>query len=278
MAHQFNEQNLRRTNMRKISCAIQNLLMAGMAVCGFTANAALIDIGDHLSVSGTIAGQDQGANNIGYVSYGGGAAENCYAGAFALSVHNTTQGTSFGIGTFCTDVGITWKNTDNYTAYSFGGQTGVNPQWSALPQSIQNASWLYNTFYVGHSLNADQDAGMQLAIWKVLYDTASPDGLIANTGFLTGKLHAWGFGATAMADALAYVNAINAARNGGTFTLYADTWLKPDDLNSQGLIWNADTPGANLTVPEPTTVIAGSLMLVPLAASALRIVRRKRLS
>ena len=242
---------------------------------GANANAALIDVGDHLTVSGTISSQDQGSANIGYVQYGGGQAENCYAGAFALGVHNLSQNTYFTIGTFCTDVGVNWKNTDNYTAYSFGGQTGINPNWSASPQAIQNASWLYNTYFVGHALDASHDAGMQLAIWKVLYDTSSA-GTLLSTDFSSGKFKAWSFGSAAMADALTYINAVNSARSGGTFITYTDTWLKPDDNNSQGLIWNADTPGALVSTPEPTTIIAGSVLLLPFAGSILRILRRNR--
>jgi hypothetical protein len=263
---------------------LKALIAVGIAAGTVSVQAALIDVGNSLTISGTIAAQDQGANNIGYVSYGGGTAEHVYAGAFDVTVVNHSQANNtFTIGTFCTDVNVNWKPTDNYTAVTFAGQTGIEPAWSAVPQAIQNASWLYNTFFVGQNLNANQDAGMQLAIWKVLYDTGA-NGTIGNTasafsGANSGKFNAAGFGSLAMNWANTYVADVINARSGG-FAVYTDTWLKPDDGNSQGLIWNADTPGpfGPTPVPETTTMIAGALLLLPMGASALRILRRKNVS
>lgn len=247
---------------------------ATMTLWGAGAYAALtINVGDSLTISGGIA---SGKNTTGYVNNGAGGStyEHVYSGAFSVSVNNTTTGGSGSILTFCTDVGVNWTSPNSYTAVQFGGQTGVNPAWSAVPQAIENASFIYNTYFANGSpingLTADQYSGLQLAIWKVLYDTTS-GGTIVNTAFDTGNLMANGFGTTAMADALTYVNDVNTARNNSTFIVYSDTWLKPDYNNTQGLIYNNTTP-----VPEPTTLIAGALLLLPFGASTLRFVRKNR--
>lgn len=255
------------------------LVVAGVAAGAMTARASLINDGDSLTISGTIATQDQKAGNIGYVKYDGNTV-NCFAGAFSLTVVNNSQGgNTFSIGSFCTDVGVDWKNNDTYTAQTFDGATGISPAWSADPQSIQNAAWLYNTYFVGQTTTAAQDAGLQLAIWKVLYDTTA-GGIIAYNGlstiFSTGTLTAWGFSSSAMLDAENYVAAVDSARNGNSFTVYDNTLLKPDDNRSQELLYAPPTPNGNtVPVPEPTTVISGILLALPLGVSAFRILRRK---
>jgi hypothetical protein len=256
------------------------LVLASLAAGATGAKASLINDGDSLTISGTIAAQDQTAGDIGYVRYGGNTV-NCFAGAFALTVVNNSQGgNTFTIGSFCTDVGVDWKNKDNYTAQNFNGATGISPLWSQDPQSIENAAWLYNTYFVGQSTTAAQDAGIQLAIWKVLYDTSASGTIAYNTLgtlFSTGSLNAWGFSASAMLDAENDVAALDAARNGGTFTTYLDTLLKPNDNNSQELLYSPSTAGNNTApVPEPTTILSGVMLALPLGVSAFRILRKKR--
>jgi hypothetical protein len=199
--------------------------------------------------------------------------------------------------TFCTDVGVDWNNTGNtpYTAKVFAGATGVpasgNPTWSAIPEAIQNAAWIYQNYYVAQyqsvlagantSAGESQAAGIQLAIWKVLYDTTMPSGKLdnaslgsasANSGnyFDAGVLTASGFaGGLNVADTI--LAALETARTAGNeasiFSPYTETWLSPNNNNSQGLI---------APVPEPTTLIAGAMLLLPFGASTLRTLRRSR--
>ena len=266
--------------MKHTNHLTSTLVLASLAAGTMAAHASLINDGDSLTISGTIAAQDQTAGDIGYVRYGS-TTVNCFAGAFALTVVNNSQGgNTFTIGSFCTDVGVDWKNKDNYTAQSFNGATGISPVWSQDPQSIENAAWLYNTYFVGQTTSAAQDAGIQLAIWKVLYDTTAA-GTIAysslNTLFSTGSINAWGFSSSAMLDAETYVAALDAARNGGSFTTYMDTLLKPNDNQSQELLYNPGNGGTNTApVPEPTTILSGILLALPLAVSAFRILRKKK--
>ncbi len=77
-----------------------------------------------------------------------------------------------------------------------------------------------------------------------------------------------------MTDAQNILAALNNARNTGTdFSVYQDQWLKPIALNgstanTQGLLYEP--------TPEPTTLIAGALLLLPFGASTLRVLLRKR--
>jgi len=249
------------------------MIAAGLVV---GAQAALnIGIGDHMTLTGTVIG----GTPTGTVTYKNNSnqdiSENCYAGIFGLNANDTSSHTSGTIYTFCTDVGVNWTSGSAYTAVQFAGQTGVNPTWANTPASIQNASFLYNNYFIPNAAAFEADgnlgAGMQLAIWKLLYDTKA-DGTVGTLDNINGSFRATGFG-SGVAQANILLNYVNTARGNGTFVQYIDTWLKPDLGNSQGMIYNALTP-----VPEPTTMIAGALLLVPFGASTLRTFRRNRAS
>jgi hypothetical protein len=258
--------------------ANQYVLTAGLAVAvvwATDARAALINVGDNLTIHGGLNGSldETGQVNNGR---GGTSYQSVSAGLFSVQVVNLSQANNtFTIGTFCTDVGVSWNSAaTRYTAVAFAGADGVSPAWSVVPQAIQNVSYIYNQYYLpaaaNNSLTADQAAGMQLAIWEVLYDTGS-QGTISSS-LSSGNFRARNFDTGTMTDAAAYVADVNAARTGGwNFTQYTDTWLDPVNNCSQGLIWNNTTP-----VPEPTTLIAGALLFLPFGASTLRFVRKNR--
>jgi len=257
----------------KSSVAVLTAL--ALAASAASASAAIINVGDSLSVSGTISG----GQDTGWVSGNAGASyEDVYAGTFNLAVQDLTQqgSASFTLLTFCTDVGANWTTPNYYKATTFASVDGVAPPWNNPLPAIQNAAWLYNQEFVGQAnLNADETAGVQLAIWKVLSDTA-PGGQVSS-GFSSGTLRAEYFSSAAMTDAENDISALNAARTGGSFTVYNQTWLQPTDsvgnpiLTTQGLL-------APAAVPEPTaTLAAACLLALPLGASMVRILRKNRL-
>jgi hypothetical protein len=261
-------------------------LLATLVLSAAGAHASIINIGDQLNISdapGNYTGPIvAGLYQTGDVNGGTGGAPSlgCYAGPFNLTVVNTSQGNNtFNLLTFCTDVGVEWNDsTTAYTAKTFAASDGVNPPWSAVPQAIQNAAWIYKTYFLNQEASivanagttADENiaAGIQLAIWKVLYDTTSSGGLDSGGNIFTaGNFQASGFGG-GITVAEGYISALLSARSDGTFATYTETWLGPNNGNSQGLIYSP--------VPEPSTLIAGAMLLLPFGASTLRFVRKNR--
>ena len=184
-------------------------------------------------------------------------------------------------------------NTHTYdlTAFSSAGN-GINPNgvWSTAGANndagIQNASFLYSQ--VAHGIlsggvagqsgtAAQQGAALALAMYQVLYNSTGygtydsaaggSAGVFKLTGGLTGSV------ATDYTDDLALLSK-------GFNPDYTGYVLVPNPNDSQNgsgqdmiLLGN---PGQNYSVPEPTTVMAGALLLLPFGASTLRILRRNR--
>jgi hypothetical protein len=271
---------MKKTNLKTI--AFNSLLVAS----ALSAQAS-INVGDSLIVSDA-PGNYYGpiVNNLyqlGYVNNGAGSTPSlyCYAGPFNVDISDLTQNKTYNVLTFCTDVGVDWNmNSTAYIAKTFATSSGVAPQWSANPQAIQNVAYIYNKIFLpleaGKQLNANNSAGIQLAIWKVLYDTTSKGTLdsasLATAGnyFTAGNFQASGFGSGGIPDADAYLTQLENARSpGAAFPFYTEMWLDPTGNNSQGLIYSA--------IPEPATLVAGAMALVPLGAGGFRILRKRTL-
>ena len=197
--------------------------------------------------------------------------------------------------TVCTDIQGTLYLGRSYTydtpTTPFSGQTGVNPTWGAVntpaylgsssantanaAQAIQNAAYLFYTFgqLTGTGLGGttDERAALQLAVWEALYDTTAA-GTVTGTRFAVS-----GGDANAINQASIWISALNSQVNAGNFG-YTGYLLYPDPLNVANN--NNEPPqelliGAN-PVPEAPTVIAGALLLLPLGASAFKILRKNR--
>ena len=211
-----------------------------------------------------------------------GNAEAALAGGLAIT--RTAGDTSLPANyvTLCTDIEGVLVLGQSYVydtpVTPFSGQTGVKPTWGALngpgntlnnavnaAQAIQNAAYLFynygNLSSTGIGLTTTTEkAALQLAVWSALYNTAL-DGSVSGSRF-----------SVTSGDAAAITMANNWLSGLTGNYDYAGYLLTPGQLTGlnppQGLL-------IAVPVPEPTTVIAGLLLLLPLGASTIKIVRRK---
>ena len=216
-------------------------------------------------------------------SYTGGAHELTLDGANGshiaarLNMQETLAGsgvTGFAnFNTVCLSLnGTLYSGNYFYTQEAFSGEMGLNPEWgigngpgnigtdtTSAYRAICNAAKLYAT-YQGQ---AGTDWGaLQIAVWYALYNTTDSGALATS-----GKRFTMG-GTTDATEVIAqgYLNTTLASPAGD----YAGSMLKPVNSSMQELIL---TP---VPVPEPTTIVAGALLLLPFGASTLRFLRKNR--
>ena len=180
---------------------------------------------------------------------------NARVGEFIMTT--TTPGFAPTLLTYCTDVGAILANTFNYTPTALGSATGVSPAW--ISGGIQNAAKLwYND--KSAATTATQTAGLQLAIWQLLYNnvggsySTSTFNNTANNGFHitttdTGTVAA----ETYAASVLNNFNTLPATQSVG--------WLAPTLNNgttggSQGLLYQTPSPTGVPSVPDATSTLA----------------------
>lgn len=189
----------------------------------------------------------------------------------------------------CLDVNGTLSvgTTYDFAVQEFDGQSGLNPAWgsyapgddatAAQYYAIQNAAYLFDNFRpavpTATSTSAEilamqQDwTELQLAVWSVLYNT-TPSGAVGSARF-TGSGDRWN-AANAM---------ISSAKLPGK-TEYSGDLLNPTYKLQDGS-WVVATGGQELLVsvtpeiPEPSTMIAAALLLLPFGASAFRVLRKR---
>jgi hypothetical protein len=204
-----------------------------------------------------------------------GHTENALAGGIALTwAGGDAIPSSVSV---CTDIGATVYLGYNYT-YSgptvFNGQTGIAPTWEAgnasanAPAAIQAAADIfYHHQGVLTSGSVSDRAALQLAVWEALYDTTAGSTAYSLTG---GRFSVnSGDDTAAIRTAATWLSQVNVKAR------YAGDLLIPTPQSQYGL--NAQEMFYNVTpVPEPTTLIAGALLLLPFGASTLRVLRRNR--
>ncbi len=205
-----------------------------------------------------------------------GNSDSGLAGGITLTyVSGSTQPGTFT--TICTDLGGVVYLGENYS-YSapqfFAGRSGLDPTWGTTSgnqmnnaaAAIQAAAEIFNTYsYVLAGNNTDAKAGLQLAVWAALYNTTAGATLSSSTTSLNGpRFNVLGYSGAAYTDAATYMTAANFQ------VPYVGSLLIPEPNSQNGL--TAQEMLVNVTpVPEPTTLIAGALLLVPFAASTIRL-------
>jgi len=183
--------------------------------------------------------------------------------------------------TVCLDIGGTLLlgTTYGYSASTpFAGQSGINPLWGAGNQSGLNnsanaaaaiqaaANLFYSHSSVLSSGTQTEKSALQLAVWEALYDTTAGS---TAYGLNDGRFKITAGNAAAIALASTWLTAVDPN------ALYAGYLLKPDPTQQYGL--DGQEVFYNVSpVPEASTIIAGALLLLPLAASTVRILRKSR--
>jgi hypothetical protein len=189
--------------------------------------------------------------------------------------------------TVCTDIEGTLYLGQQYEYNTpvtpFSGQSGVNPMWGdgsndgSAAKAIQNAAHLFYAYgqltSAGIGGTTEQKAALQLAVWAALYNTTT-------SGSVTGSRFSF---AASGADANAINTDVNAWLSDLTgnydlpgYLLFPSqlTGVNADGQPPQELLIGV-LPGMPTAVPEAPTVITGALLLLPFAASTIRILRRK---
>ncbi len=238
-----------------------------LVAVGFSFVAA-VNLASATTVQYTYTGETGGGVVMGIhtADYSGGA----LVGQFIMTTSNPNfQSTLL---TYCTDVGATLNSPYSYTPTPLSSANGVDPAW--ISGGIQNVA---NLWYNDNAsaTTAVQTAGLQLAIWELLYNniTGSVSASIfnshSNNGFYITSTDANTLAAENYAAAL--------LSNLGSLAPEQNVeWLAPTESNgslggSQGLLY--ETPGPSTpSVPEtaPTLGLLGLAMTL-LGAVAKRI-------
>jgi len=184
--------------------------------------------------------------------------------------------------------GLLDSGSYNYTLETYAAANGgLNPsaQWAGYVSGvtpgygIQNAQYLWRLYGAGVMSGAygnknDAGAGLALAMYAALYNSTAYAAAPSSGSF---KVTTASSGATA--DMTSFLNGLAAA---GAATVQANSAL--------GYVFEGTNPNNDGTggptgqeliinyspVPEPTTMVAGALLLLPFGASTVRFFRKNR--
>jgi hypothetical protein len=227
------------------------------------------------------------------------SASSTWAGALTATIMSgPTYGSANPFLGFCTDLANRMPNgTYNYEAHLFtdGAYGGVvNPETGGVPPdpnwadsgSGQRAAWIYNT-YASTVNSAALRGAMCIAIWEALYEGRGTFDVTAkstsgrsfassggSTSYHTG-LYTWAN--TAHTKTVAQqANEWLAAGVGANWAGFNTTWWAEQSSTCYGDVQSLIGPVS--AVPEPTTMLAGALLLLPFGMSTLRVLRKSRTS
>jgi len=190
------------------------------------------------------------------ISYNG-----TYTGTLSLSLAygDAIAVNSSGLGTFDSFCLNSTVYADSGTTYNYTSSDTITPANSGGPATVTlGTAWLYSEFTSGGLASygyvyGDASSAVQLqdAIW---YLQGSPGGV--DNAFVVDAQNAVGAS-----------NATNAS--GGAYGVFALTLTTPNGAYAQPILG---------MVPEPSTVVAGVLLLLPFGVSTVRILRKDKVS
>jgi hypothetical protein len=275
---------------------IQGLLVGTCLVTEGSASASLVSY----TIANSYVGTGSGGTTSGYadletfnVSIDGTPLNGAFAGGIEISEAGApVPGLPSEYTTVCTDISgsLYLGQTYAYAApvSSFNGTlSGVKPTWGAdnssgltdqvsANKAIQNAAYLFYNYSGGLTKfglggSADQMAALQLAVWEVLYDTTAAGQVVlgSNARF---QVSSTGPVVTA-ADSL--VASLNGSYAFPGYLLFPDPVLGGVNSNSDGEPPQELLIGVPGVVPEPSTILAGAMALLPFGANALRVLRKR---
>lgn len=185
------------------------------------------------------------------ISINGGSAVGVWAGIYNLTINSVATPS------FCIDVfndvyvGETFNNYV-YTALVNAPLSPGGPMYASHAAAIEE---LWAAYYSQATVNSQTAAALQVAIWESL-----GDGTLGYTVTASGNDPV-----TSQAAGM-----LNALKNGSLTAQAGLEAIVGDGVGSPGQSY--------VVVPEPTTVLAGALLLLPLGATTLRFVRKQRAS
>jgi hypothetical protein len=275
----------------------------------FCAHATVYDVGYNIAnTSGGASAGSSGWQDLDKVNvqFNGTTYNGVFAGGIAITKQSETPGGPTMPQNYlsvCTDflgtlyLGKTYQYSAPASSFNTvlgqPGGGGIDPHWNNPALAIQNASQIFYKYGdigsggintgTATALNVNQMAALQVAIWIALYDTTG-SGTINTSGpfqlLSTGP-------SSSYSSIIGYVNSDLSGLNGQYFNtgylLQPDSTLgyqgNADNQLPQELLMGSSNSGGgsgNGSVPEPTTVLAGVLLLIPLGASAIRILRKSQ--
>ncbi len=254
------------------------LLLAGVTSAG-----AAVQLVEY-QAQGIRSGDGLSEISVQYDNGGRLAARTVKAGIISLiPTANTPSAYRMPFGTYCTDVakslpsGLkTFQNTP-----FVGHAQEAAPTWAIQGDAAYNAAFLYYRFAhvpLDKQKPAERQvyaAGLQLAIWETLYDSASVGTRsFADADFDKGRFRVVDNARSHEALALADWYLEQAARE--QWVQYSGGWLQNTDLSQQSLFAAENFFGTYVPVPEPSTCAAGLLLGGWVCWSGLRQHRRAR--
>ena len=165
--------------------------------------------------------------------------------------------------------------------YSYNYETfaqaapGLNPNNANFAEGIQNAMFLW-AHYGSTITSGAQGGALAEALYTAYYNYNAPGAITG--GFQGGFTPLWGLGSgLAQSYYSTYMNYLTTYGPNGIGAGYQGFLLVPTDPGAGGPSGQEFIVFApNSVVPEPSTSLAGMLLLMPLGFSTLRILRSKQ--